>query len=565
MFIIISLSPDMVAQPRQSNTEKRSILLVNVHDQNGAVIVGVVVSVKSESGQEYTSQTNQRGEVLIENLAEARYFFKAEATGFDKFEIPDMQIKKGINRYKIELGVVRIKESVNVKQSEQEQRTDPRGDVFTTILNEAQIATLPDDPEAFEQALKDIAGPGAIIRVNGFSDGKLPPKSQIRQIRFRRDSYAAENHELGFVYVDISTKPGLGRWRGGVNFGFADESLNARNAFVPRRAPEQYRRFGLDLSGPLISNKTSLFLSASGGLAYDVTNIFTALPNGLFADQVTRPSRNLSFQTRLEHTPKNNRNLFFEYQYNTLNREQLGVGGYNLSDRAYSSLTTENLVRFGEFDAIGNRLYNEFRAQVRLQDADMRSVSEAPAIIVQNAFNSGGAQISSDTRNLNFDIKDDIDFSAGHHAMRAGARLESKNYRDMALQNQFGTFIFARLADFQDGRPILFTQRTGVPLVRFTQNQLALYWQDDFRVRQGLNISYGLRYELQNNQSDKSNFAPRLGFAYAPFKRGSTTIRGGAGIFYNWFEPSTFEEVLRVDGERQRDIVIHNPGFPDLF
>ena len=61
-----------------------------------------------------------------------------------------------------------------------------------------------------EAALKEMAGPGAVIRVDGFRGGKLPPKSQIRGIRFRRDSFAAENHGGGLVFVDIMTSPGAG-------------------------------------------------------------------------------------------------------------------------------------------------------------------------------------------------------------------------------------------------------------------------------------------------------------------------------------------------------------------
>ena len=96
-----------------------------------------------------------------------------------------------------------------------------------------------------------MAGPGAVIRVNGFSGGRLPPKSQIREIRFRLNPYAAENHNAGSVSVEIFTKPGTDSWHGTFNFGFRDESLNARPAFSSARGPEQYRRFGLALDGPL--------------------------------------------------------------------------------------------------------------------------------------------------------------------------------------------------------------------------------------------------------------------------------------------------------------------------
>ncbi len=62
-----------------------------------------------------------------------------------------------------------------------------------------------------EDTLKQMAGPGAVVRVDGFRGGKLPPKSQIRGIRFRRDMFAAENHGGGMVFVDIMTNQGAVR------------------------------------------------------------------------------------------------------------------------------------------------------------------------------------------------------------------------------------------------------------------------------------------------------------------------------------------------------------------
>ena len=41
-------------------------------------------------------------------------------------------------------------------------------------------------------------------------------------------------------------------------------------------------------------------------------------------------------------------------------------------------------------------------------------------------------------------------------------------------------------------------------------------------------------------------------------------MRGGYGIFYDWFDANTYEQTVRVDGTHQIDEVIINPSYPDL-
>ena len=73
----------------------------------------------------------------------------------------------------------------------------------------------------------------------------------------------------------------------------------------------------------------------------------------------------------------------------------------------------------------------------------------------------------------------------------------------------------------------------------------------------------GVRYEAQTHVPDKLNFAPRVGFTWAPFKSGKTTLRGSWGMFYDWLPTGTYLQTLQVDGVRQRELNIVNPSFPD--
>src|SRR4029453_17224029 len=126
------------------------------------------------------------------------------------------QLKKGTTAIIVQLPLAGVKEEVVVTENAE----DVRGNAFTSSLSEQEIAELPDDPDELEQVLLQMAGPGATMRVNGFRGGRLPPKSQIRQVRFRMNSYSADNHEAGGFGIDIITKRGKSNWDGGRAVGF---------------------------------------------------------------------------------------------------------------------------------------------------------------------------------------------------------------------------------------------------------------------------------------------------------------------------------------------------------
>jgi hypothetical protein len=146
--------------------------------------------------------------------------------------------------------------------------------------------------------------------------------------------------------------------------------------------------------------------------------------------------------------------------------------------------------------------------------------------------------------------------------MRVGLLLEAGAFNNFDARNAAGTFTFGSLESFLAGTPTTFTQRLGEVRTAFSQYQLGVYWQDDVRLNRSLSISYGVREELQTHVGDAMNVMPRLGFTFNPF-RSRTTIRGGYGIFHDWYDSNLYDQTLRVNGIAQRDLLILNPGYPD--
>jgi len=561
--LIVALLITVAQAPAQNRSD--SNLRVNVIDATGAAIIAAKVYVKSSDGREEIFETDQNGVASALNLKPGVCIVRVEAEGFARKEIKDHKLKSGNNRLEVRLDVAGVNEVEVISEDKQQRSSDFRSDAFTTVLTPAQIDQLPDDPEELEEALRQMAGPGATLRVNGFTGGRLPPKSQIREIRFRMDPFAAENHESSFFGIDIFTKPGIDTWHSSINLGFRDESLNSRNAFAPARAPEQTRRYALTLDGPLWKNRTSMFLAADGADIYDSNTIVAALPDGQLNEVFRRPSRKLNLSARLEHALTKTHTARFEYQRNARLQENLGAGNFDLLSRAYTNDQAEHVLRFADSGMIGKKLLNEFRFQARWQQIDNTPSTNDPAVIVLNAFNQGGAQIEGTRNSRDIEIADNFDFAVDKHSMRGGILFEAGHYNSNDNRNAGGTFTFASLEDFLASHPTTFTQRVGDPNVRFNQYQFAWYWQDNWRLLKSLSVSYGVRHEVQSNIGDKNNFAPRVGLAWSPFKDGKTTIRAGAGMFYDWLSAPVFEQTLRVDGVRQSEIVVRNPGFPDPF
>ena len=105
-------------------------------------------------------------------------------------------------------------------------------------------------------------------------------------------------------------------------------------------------------------------------------------------------------------------------------------------------------------------------------------------------------------------------------------------------------------------------ETSAIPTSRSRRRSWALYVQDDIRARKDLTVSVGLRQEYQTHIGG-FNIAPRGGIAWSPFKNGKTTIRGGGGVFFDWFDAQAYEQGVQLDGTHQQIETIVQPGYPN--
>jgi hypothetical protein len=564
--LLLALPAASAAQPRPHTGSLRVV----VQDPSGAVIPGALVHVRGaeESTRAIVHEnlaSDSQGVAVAAPLAPGRYTIEAGFPGFETRILPDVRIRAGENRREVRLAIQKVDQHVSVGRDPATSASDPNNDRFSTVLSKEQIEALPDDPDEMEKVLKEMGGPGATIRVDGFRGGRLPPKSQIRSIRFSRDMFAAENHGGGLVFVDIVTQPGLGPMRGSLDVMFRDDSLNARNAFQPEKGPEQTQQYTFNLNGTLLEARTSFSLSAGGASLYDSANVFAAVPGGARTAPIRRPADRINFNGRIDHAFTKTHTLRATYQQNENGQGNLGVGSFDLAERAYSRTTEDSLLRLSESGPWSRNVFGESRLQLRWQSGASFSATQLPTVRVLDAFTAGGAQQEGGRTSTELEWATNIDWAKGSHSVRAGALVEGGRFRSDSRTNYLGTYTFASLADYEAGRPATYALRIGDPLVEYSHWQAGVFIQDDWRARKNLTVSAGVREELQTHLGDRWNFSPRAGLTWSPFRSGRTTVRAGGGIFYDWLDSETFEQTLRVDGVRQQDMVIRNPGYPDPF
>jgi uncharacterized membrane protein YgcG len=576
-FVIITLLFSSNPAFAQSST---GTLRGQVQDVLGGLVVGGTVTVTDATGVARTATTDEEGRYAFAGLPPGRYTLRAEAPGFEVYENAEVEVTAGSSEpLNLTLNVAIAAEEVTVT-AEAPISTDPESEASAVVIRGAQLDALPDSPEDLADALQALAGPSAgpegegEIYIDGFSGGRLPPKESIREIRINRNPFSAEYERLGYGRIEIFTKPGTDTIRGQALFNFSDESLNARNPFARSRAPYQSRRYGGNLSGPIIKGKASFFFDfqRSETDENEVINaviLDAALNPVAFNQTLLTPARRTTFSPRLDWQLNPTNTLIARYTYEKSDRQNQGVGDFNLPERAFDTAGTQHTIQLTETAVINQRIINETRFQFERNRTSREGGLFAPTIVVQEAFTSGGAQVLLSTSdNDRFELQNFTSWAWGPHSLKAGARVRHIRLTDVSQQNFAGTFTFTSLEQYRQtllgvagARPAQFRLSAGNPEAKVSRTDFSPFVQDDWRLRPNLTISAGLRYDWQTNIGSGLNFAPRLAFAWSPGSGGqarqqTTVIRGGFGIFYNTLSESLLLQAERFNGINQQQFLV---------
>ena len=597
-----------------------------VADEFGGAIVGAEVTLIDAKNVEKTVTTNDRGAFVFNDVAAGKYFLRIIANGFALYEQEAVEI--AVNRrdpLNIKLAAALEKQKVTVNAGDGPLSTDPDANTGAIVMKGKDLDALPDDPDDLAAALQAMAGGsagpnGGQLYVDGFSGVSMPPKEAIREIRINQNPFAAENDRIGFGRIEILTKPGVDKYHGSAAASYNNQDFNSRNPFVVNKPKTSLRNVNGNFSGPLIAKRASFFMNVSKRDADDnaiinATILDSSLNPVAFSQGVVVPRRSIEFSPRFDYQLNKNNTLIARYSFDHSNFKNSGIGGFTLPSLAFNTTSSEHSLQLTETAILSPRVVNETRFQFQHNSRDTVGDNSTPTIRVSEAFNGGGANVG-----LAFNTRDRVElqnyttWAFKTHTFKMGARLRWIDIDDVSASNFGGTYSFfggvAPLLDannhvqrnssgqivlgnitsleryrrtllFQQqglspseitdlgGNPSQFSLSGGNPEAGVRQLDVGGFFQDDWRVRPGFTLSYGLRYEAQTNISSNLNFAPRVSFAWSPGaaagRQSKTVIRGGTGIFYERAGENLTLQASRFNGVNQLQFIVTDPSVLGVF
>jgi hypothetical protein len=601
LLVVLLMSGILQAQTSATGTGG---IRGQVTDPSGGALVGATVLLTTPSGGSMDTTTGKDGYYEFRNLAPGIYGLKVVAPGFALFSKTDVSVTEGkTTPVNISMVLEVQQEKVIVNESSAQLDVSPANNANAIVLQGKDLDALSDDPDELQAELEALAGPsagpnGGQIYIDGFTAGQLPPKASIREIRINQNPFSAEYDKLGYGRIEIFTKPGTDKLHGQFSMLGNASALNARNPFaipengatLPSYNSEQYSG---NIGGPL-SKKASFFFNIDRRNIQDLSIVSATILNSNFAivpfsAAIPNPQTRTNLSTRIDYQLTPNNTLTARYQYYRDNQMNNGVGQFDLAELANNELSTEHTFQLTDTQIIGAHAINETRFQYIHENSNTTPLNSNPMVTVGAAFtgNGSGGGGATDIQNR-YEVQNTTYLNYGKHAWKFGGRLRSTHDENTSTGNYNGQFTFNSITDYQTTvqqlanglsiaqiraafgvGPAFFTRTAGKPTAGVTLVDLGLFLQDDWKVRQNVTISYGLRFETQNNFSNKANLAPRLGFAWgiggSAKKPPKTILRGGFGIFYDRF---TYNLVLEQERESSLNLAdsqvrfqVSNPDF----
>jgi outer membrane receptor protein involved in Fe transport len=601
-----------------------------------------VLATNADTGFKRSAVTDASGFYRIDLLPPGTYDVRADLTGFKS------EIKRGVVvtlgssvsvKFALQLSAVE-EEIVVTAESPVVETSNP---TIASSVSDQAIANLPLQGRDFtefvlltpgsvvgdpEQVADGRAGlnVGARAIQNSFNidgsnsqssffgeerGGTRPPftfsQSAIKEMQVLKTPYNLQYSASGAV-INAITKSGTNEFHGEVFGYYTDDGLTEKDAFGRKETSEQLQ-YGFALGGPFIKDELHFFTSLDTQ-DYETPHFteWDDFPEDRIADWEALTG--LDYQAETSNYPVTNDALVILAKLDwQLGENHLLTARYNYSDQEGENLTStfndvgqsNNGLEQNSFDSVvftlnsvlSDRAFNEafvqYAAEERPRAPNDTTLPETQISGFRGTF--GQTQFHpSGLDEERIQIVDNLTYYLGDHTLRAGINLDMVTFDNYFPRYASGVYQFSSWEDLLDGEtPRSFDQSFSDYdwRVKFDTSFYAAYIQDDWRANPNLTITYGLRYDYQENQqpeetnplwpetgqipNDSDNFSIRAGFAWDIRGDGRSVLRGGFGRFYD-FTPTILTSTARLtNGVRTTRISMRCdrgdpcPDYSDIF
>ncbi len=587
-----------------------------VLDESGGPLAGVAITGRSlRTGVTRATTTDASGVYLMAELPVGEWEFTAALSGLTTEVRTGVKLLVG-QQAMIDFGlkVSPVAETVTV-QAEVPIVETTKSAIGATITTR-QIDELPLPERSFTSLAflapgitqstteaTDIAGAGSsgssnTFLIDGFSNdqdvlgddrGDYSPDA-IGEYEVQSASYSAEYGQASGAIINVLTRSGGNDPHFRVSTYYRDDALNASDAFArtdpvtgeKNAAPLTQWILSTTAGGALVKDK----LFGFGSFEYTDRNetAIVSVDPALLADlglstETTAPNdlTEPRVVVKLDFHPTSSQTLMGRFRLDNPKTSNELVGGVFTVETGFTLNENNTDYAVSHSWIFSPQAFNEARFQYARQSNDALEVNcPGCAFEIRPSVISGKASNfpQSFTENR-YQFLDSVGWSllggkGGDHYLKTGVDYSHIQIDAFVPQTFDGLFIFQTDAPFNAADPttypFLYQQGSGDPNFDISNNIVAVYLQDQWTVLPNLTLNLGLRWDYEDQlyvKDDWNNVAPRLHFAWDPFRDGKTSVRGGFGMYYDQimlnvpliaalFEPGRFENQT-----------ILFPGYPD--
>ncbi|RLE17217.1 MAG: TonB-dependent receptor [Acidobacteria bacterium] len=392
--------------------------------------------------------------------------------------------------------------------------------------------------------------------------------------------------------INAITRSGTNELHGSVYTFFRDDSMIGDGPEdFPTLGEYQDLNYGFRLGGPIAKDKVFYFVNAdfsrrdtptgwsidgstgeafANGTLTEEAERFESIMAGYGHDiggfeEFTRNTDSDKFFARVDFNLGTSHNLTVRHNWVDADNVRLypGEQTYNFPAYAYNFTNTTNSTVFALDSIFGDDKFNQFRVTYQTIEDRRAPGSIFPRVSVTDLDENShgfvtGAERYSTHNSLDqtiIEFTDDFTFFVGDHELVLGTHNEIFKFKNLFIENGFGSYEFFSLDDLEAGvanRYFYTYPADDDPYDKFNAYQLGFYAGDTWRLADNFNIILGLRLDIPKFP-DKPNYnpeveelfgyrtdvvpdgnelwSPRFGFNWDITGEGKKQLRGGVGVF----------------------------------